>query len=316
MLPEQKQRILCSFIEDSIDNLSTIEQGLLNLHNTIINAETLDKIFRAAQSLTGGAAMLEFDSIQQTAHHLEVYFKVLKDCPRIQVDQKLESLFLRVFDTLQELLEQLADSFSLAEDVVDNLMSEVEPVFEVLHQHLGFLVEEVSNKEERFTLEEDEQENITALDAQDDLIDLFAFEFDANDPLLSDTTESNEKFGIDHLFDEAELPPILAYTEAEFGDLFDTTKETEESHYLVETLTPANSTEDAELSDFWEEGAAAQAKEQFEPAEPIRALEENRFATFQDIFSDLEQPAPAAVELDGLYQVGLNGHSIMEGASL
>lgn len=84
--------------------------------------------------------MLGLDSIQQTSHHLEDYFKDLQECPQIQVDQKLESLFLAVFDNLKELLEQLEDSFCLPEDVVNNLMAKVAPVFKELKQHLGLLV--------------------------------------------------------------------------------------------------------------------------------------------------------------------------------
>ena len=35
MMPEQQQRILGYFIEEAKDHLNTIEQGLLNLQNTI-----------------------------------------------------------------------------------------------------------------------------------------------------------------------------------------------------------------------------------------------------------------------------------------
>ena len=139
MLPEQQQRIMGYFIEEAKDHLNTIEQGLLNLQNTLKDSEMLNEVFRAAHSVKGGAAMLGIDSIQRTAHRLEDCFKVLKECP-IQVDQKLESLFLRVFDTLQGLLEHLQGPFGLREEVTTNLMSEVEPVFEALNQHLGLLV--------------------------------------------------------------------------------------------------------------------------------------------------------------------------------
>ncbi len=110
MLPEQ-QRVLGYFIEEAKDNLNTIEQGLLNLQNTLKDTEMVNQVFRAAHSIKGGAAMLELDGILQTAHYLEYYFKVLKECPQIQVDQKLELLFLRVFNTLKKLLKQLEDSF-------------------------------------------------------------------------------------------------------------------------------------------------------------------------------------------------------------
>ena len=139
MLPEQQQRILGYFIEEAKDHLNTMEQGLLNLQNTLKDPEMVNEIFRAAHSIKGGAAMLGLTSIQRVAHRLEDCFKDFQECPQLQVDQKLESLFLRVFDTLQELVEQL-EGFGLPEDVVNNLMSDVEPVFEALHQHLKLLV--------------------------------------------------------------------------------------------------------------------------------------------------------------------------------
>lgn len=140
MQTEQEQRILGYFIEEAKDHLNTIEQGLLNLQDTLQDSEMVNEVFRAAHSVKGGAAMLGYYSIQQTAHHLEDYFKVLKEYPAVQVDQKLESLFLQVFDTLKELLEQLEESLCLPENAVKNQMSKVEPVFAALKQHLGLLV--------------------------------------------------------------------------------------------------------------------------------------------------------------------------------
>lgn len=139
MLPEQQQRILGYFIEEARDHLNTIEQGLLNLQDTLNDPEMINEVFRAAHSIKGGAAMLGLGSIQRTAHRLEDCFKVLKENP-IKVDQKLESLFLGVSDTLKSLLEHLSGPFGLSEDAASTLMSEAEPVFKWLHEHLESLL--------------------------------------------------------------------------------------------------------------------------------------------------------------------------------
>jgi HPt (histidine-containing phosphotransfer) domain-containing protein len=139
MLSEQQQRIMGYFIEEAKDHLNTLEQGLLNLQRTIADPEMVSEVFRAAHSVKGGAAMLGLSSIQHTAHRLEDYFKVLKECP-VKIDQRLESLFLRVFDTLQELVDQLQGPFGLTDDRAQELMAEVEPVFGELGQHLNLLV--------------------------------------------------------------------------------------------------------------------------------------------------------------------------------
>ncbi|MEH2432941.1 MAG: Hpt domain-containing protein, partial [Nostoc sp.] len=145
MLPEQQQRILGYFIEEARDHLNTIEQGLLNLEGTLNDPEMISEVFRAAHSIKGGAAMLGLTSIQHTSHRLEDCFKVLKDNP-VQIDQKLESLFLGVSDTLKSLLEHLSGPYGLSEDAANTLMSETEPVFQWLYQHLELLVEQAKNE--------------------------------------------------------------------------------------------------------------------------------------------------------------------------
>ncbi|MGB3494294.1 MAG: Hpt domain-containing protein, partial [Elainellaceae cyanobacterium] len=141
MQSEQQQRIMGYFIEEAKDHLNTIEQGLLNLQSTIEDPDLVHEVFRAAHSVKGGAAMLGLDSIQKTAHRLEDYFKVLKECP-VPVDQKLESLFLRIFDTLQELVEQLQGPFGLTDDNAVRIMGDVEPVLGQLNDHLKHLVDQ------------------------------------------------------------------------------------------------------------------------------------------------------------------------------
>lgn len=143
MLPEQ-QRILGYFIEEAADHLNTIEQGLLNLQATIEDSEMVNEVFRAAHSVKGGSAMLGLGSIQQVAHRLEDSFKVLKDRP-VRVDQRLESLFLAVFDALEALVEQLQTQGSISESVAAKTLAEVEPVFVQLDEHLATLVEAGAN---------------------------------------------------------------------------------------------------------------------------------------------------------------------------
>ncbi|MEW5861670.1 MAG: Hpt domain-containing protein, partial [Cyanobacteriota bacterium] len=145
MQPEQQQRIMGYFIEEAKDHLNTIEQGLVNLQSTIEDSEMVNEVFRAAHSVKGGAAMLGIISIQRTSHRLEDCFKVLKECP-VKIDQKLESLFLKVSDTLKELIEQLSGPFGLTEEIANGIMSGVEPVFEELNQHMEFLVNGTGGK--------------------------------------------------------------------------------------------------------------------------------------------------------------------------
>lgn len=133
------QKILGFFIEESKEHLETIEQGILNLSATANDAEQVNELFRAAHSIKGGAAMLGYSRIQKTAHRLEDAFKVLRE-HRINIDQKLESLLLKSYDALQELIEKLQGPFGLQDDEAEVIIRQVEPTFGELQSHLASLL--------------------------------------------------------------------------------------------------------------------------------------------------------------------------------
>ena len=280
MRPEQKQRILGYFIEEAKDNLDTIEQGLLNLRNTIKDPEMVNSIFRAAQSIKGGAAMLSLDSIQHTALQLENYFKILNECPQLQVDQKLESLFLRVFDTLQQLSEQLASSQSLSEDFANSLMSEIEPVFAALSQHLGLLVKDIPS---------------SSLNAEDDLSDLCALE-------LGESDFGNLFGDLDDLFDTTEEAKENDDLVEAFTSPADSTENADLSDFWGEEFVFS-----ADKSENLFEEAAPDEFSQLEvlldldtPAVvPLQDLAESADADNLDDFADLLD-TPAVVPLQNL----------------
>ena len=139
MDPEKQQQIMGYFIEEASEHLETIEKGLLELQSTMNDQEQLNELFRAAHSVKGGAAMLGFGSIQKTAHSLEDCFKILKEEP-VPVDQKLETLFLKGYDTLQKLLERLQGPFGLREEDGAEIVEKSQPVFEELKKYLDALV--------------------------------------------------------------------------------------------------------------------------------------------------------------------------------
>lgn len=148
MLTEQTQKIMGYFIEEAKDHLNIIEQGLLNLQQTLEDPELLQEIFRAAHSVKGGAAMLGIESVRDTAHKLEDTFKVLKD-NSVEVDGKLESLSIAVFDTLQEAVEMLSEETGLTEEEEKYILKKVNPVFRELEEHLKTLNEGGNSQKNR-----------------------------------------------------------------------------------------------------------------------------------------------------------------------
>jgi chemotaxis protein histidine kinase CheA len=140
-MDDNKQQIIHYFIEEAQEHLETVEQGLLDLAEVIADAERVNEMFRAAHSIKGGAAMLGFEGIQKTAHHLEDCFKILRDHP-VPIDQKLETLFLKGYDALKALVEELANSptLSLRPEIVEGVLSGSAANFVALQEYLEELL--------------------------------------------------------------------------------------------------------------------------------------------------------------------------------
>lgn len=133
------EKIVGYFIEEAKEHLETIEKGILDLESALNDEEKINELFRAAHSIKGGAAMLNFNSIAKTAHRLEDAFKILRD-ETIDPDSTLESLFLKAYDILQDLLERLQGPFGLSEDEGEEIMKEAEPHFVELLNYIEQLV--------------------------------------------------------------------------------------------------------------------------------------------------------------------------------
>jgi chemotaxis protein histidine kinase CheA len=140
-MDDNKQQIVHYFIEEAQEHLDVVEQGLLDLGEVIKDADRVNEMFRAAHSVKGGAAMLGFESIQKTAHELEDCFKVMRD-HSVPVDQQLEGMFLKGYDTLKALVTELAESptLTLRPEVVDPIVQGSRANFIELKEYLNDLL--------------------------------------------------------------------------------------------------------------------------------------------------------------------------------
>lgn len=131
-----QETIVGYFIEEAKEHLGTLERGLMNLAATVDDQEEVNELFRAAHSIKGGAGMLNFGPIQKTAHHLEDAFKILQE-NTVNVDSKLESLFLGGFDVLQDLVGQLESPAGFQDDKAKEIFKAAEPRFTELQAYLA-----------------------------------------------------------------------------------------------------------------------------------------------------------------------------------
>ncbi len=139
MPSEQDERIKQLFIMEAEEHLVTLENGLVDLKSTISDAETINDMFRAAHSVKGGAAMLGMHSVKKVAHRLEDCFKIIRENP-VDIDQTVESQFLKGYDTLKDLVERLQGPYGLREEEGEEIVENALPVFAELEANLNTLV--------------------------------------------------------------------------------------------------------------------------------------------------------------------------------
>ena len=154
-----QQRILGYFIEEAKEHLQTLEKGILQLSTSARDAEMVNEMFRAAHSVKGGAAMLGYTSIQKTAHRLEDAFKMLKESS-INVDNKLESLFLNGYDYLQDLVDRLESSTEFSDEDALGILEQAESNFVILQKYLQDLNTGLSTTETEGVPAEDLAEQV------------------------------------------------------------------------------------------------------------------------------------------------------------
>ncbi len=136
----EHDRILGYFLEEAVEHLNTIEQGLLNLPETVKQPALIRELFRAAHSIKGSAAMLGLADVQKVGNQFEANFKLLKEQPQIAVDKQLQSLFLESFRFLRAGIEEVKvskDPYRQDPNTPDPIG---DPVFEELKSYLQQLL--------------------------------------------------------------------------------------------------------------------------------------------------------------------------------
>ena len=136
----EHDRILGYFLEEAVEHLNTIEQGLLNLPETVKQPAMIRELFRAAHSIKGSAAMLGLADVQKVGNQFEANFKLLKEQPQIAVDKQLQSLFLESFRFLRAGFEEVRGSKDPYRQDPNTPDPIGDPVFEELKSYLQQLL--------------------------------------------------------------------------------------------------------------------------------------------------------------------------------
>ena len=123
------------YVEESEEHLADIEKDLLTVEEmgADLDENLVNKVFRAAHSIKGGAGFMGLTSIKDLAHRLENVLGLIRDREMVP-NSEIVSVLLSGFDRLNELIENvnvsndmdISDKVNALENLTHSTLSEEE----------------------------------------------------------------------------------------------------------------------------------------------------------------------------------------------
>ncbi len=114
------------FVEDALDLLNELDEGLLQLEANPQASAPLEQVFRTMHTIKGGANMFGFPAIGELAHHLETLYDLVRQ-GKMQINDGLISITLHAFDKVRDLFrEKDSDKILNAEALKEHLSIVIE----------------------------------------------------------------------------------------------------------------------------------------------------------------------------------------------
>ncbi len=116
------------FLEESMDNLQTLNESLLQLEQEPDNIDKLNEIFRVAHTIKGMAATMGFNEMAELTHKMEDVLSEFRD-GKLKVTQKVVTVLFKCLDTLEQMVNNISDGVE-EEISITNIMDELETIKE------------------------------------------------------------------------------------------------------------------------------------------------------------------------------------------
>ncbi len=107
----EDDEILQGFIEESLEHLSDIEADLLSIESggANIDVDLVNKVFRAAHSIKGGAGFMGLTTIQELSHAMENVLGLIRS-EKLIPNPEIINVLLLGSDQLQSMIENIQES--------------------------------------------------------------------------------------------------------------------------------------------------------------------------------------------------------------
>jgi two-component system chemotaxis sensor kinase CheA len=122
MVIEQDEDIYKEYAVEALEHLSDIENGLLSIEKIgpDIDMEVVNRIFRAAHSIKGGAGFVGLTNVKELAHKMESALGLIRSGQLVSGPEIINGLIL-AFDKLRELVKNLrrSDEIDISEQTAE-----------------------------------------------------------------------------------------------------------------------------------------------------------------------------------------------------
>ncbi|WML35515.1 chemotaxis protein CheA [Clostridium sp. OS1-26] len=144
---------LSMFLEESMDNLQTLNDSLLQLEQEPNDIDKLNEIFRVAHTIKGMAATMGFNEMAELTHKMEDVLSEFRE-GHLKVTQKVVTVLFKCLDTLEQMVNNISDGVD-EQIQIEEIISELESITEGK-------IEDVETKE---ILQEEQNEEGSDLDS-------------------------------------------------------------------------------------------------------------------------------------------------------
>ena len=110
------EELLKDFFTEAQSQVETLESNILVIESDTSNHEAIDEIFRAAHTLKGGSATVEFSELASFTHKVEDVLDELRS-DRLEVSEDVVDLLLNSIDVIKAMLESRMNGSVYQEDV-------------------------------------------------------------------------------------------------------------------------------------------------------------------------------------------------------
>lgn len=113
------------FVEETMEKLEELENGLLQLEKSSDDKELLNTIFRAAHTIKGSGGSLGFNDISKFTHRMEELLDLVRQ-DKLTPDKEMISTLLEATDMIKEMTENISTDSEFAFERCGPLMTKME----------------------------------------------------------------------------------------------------------------------------------------------------------------------------------------------